>query len=421
MKGLFLLLIFSPVVLFGQMGQKAVIDSIKASFTNLQKVSVLTNNYRGAWVENILASDSGEYVTVVTRIRVTDVSVIPALPFTPVREIKMKEMVAGKMSALTVPPLPPLIIKAETITALPLRSVFKITIGDIPFAKIDTLTAPPLPNIKVEIEALPIPAIKLNIGDIPFVKTDTVTVPPLPDVIAEAEALPLVSIVRVRVEGAVVKVDTLTVPALPDFTDEIDALPLFDPVKLPVQQLPAAEMAPVIVPAFEEKRMPVTDMHLSEEGYGLLEKLEGFSPELYSLGDGGFTIGFGFFVPYEEINKWRRGMTWDDAERTIRQKVPIYEDQVKRYVNVPLTQEEFDAMTMLAYNLGGFSKATSIVNDINGDADFDKLRRDWMRFVHSKAPGVMKGLVNRRKDELKVRNEWDYQPERIIQIFKNGK
>ncbi len=167
--------------------------------------------------------------------------------------------------------------------------------------------------------------------------------------------------------------------------------------------------------------MPVEEMHLSDEGYSLLEKLEGFSPELYTLGDGGFTIGFGFFVPYSEGNKWAKGITWEDAERLIREKVPAYEDQVKKYINVPLTQVEFDALTMMAYNLGGFSKATSIINDINGDAGFEKLQRDWMRFVHSKAPGVMKGLVNRRKDEMKVRSEWDYQPEREIQVFKNRK
>jgi GH24 family phage-related lysozyme (muramidase) len=165
----------------------------------------------------------------------------------------------------------------------------------------------------------------------------------------------------------------------------------------------------------------VVDMHLSEEGYTLLEKMEGFSPELYSLGDGGFTIGFGFFVTYSEADKWRKGVTIADAERMIRQKVPAYEDQVKRYINVPLTQEEFDALTMLAYNLGGFSKASSIVNDINSYAGFDQLQRDWMRFVHSKAPGVMKGLMNRRNDEIRVRNEANYQQERKILIYKNKK
>jgi GH24 family phage-related lysozyme (muramidase) len=171
-------------------------------------------------------------------------------------------------------------------------------------------------------------------------------------------------------------------------------------------------------PRPDEIRTPVDSMHLSPDGYSLLQKLEGYSPSLYMLGDGGYTIGFGFFVPYNEGYKWRNGITWEGAENMIKQKMPAYEAQVKEYVNVPLTQNEFDALTMLAYNLGGFSKATSIINDINNQVDFDILQRDWKRFIHSKAPNVAKGLMNRRKDELGVRKLSDYQPDRKIQVLK---
>lgn len=181
---------------------------------------------------------------------------------------------------------------------------------------------------------------------------------------------------------------------------------------------PAEENTELAPPKPSEIKTPVDSMHLSPDGYSLLQKLEGYSPDLYSLGDGGFTIGFGFFVPYNEGNKWRNGITWDGAEALMKQKVPAYEAQVKEYVNVPLTQSEFDALTMLAYNLGGFSKATSIINDINNQVDFDVLQRDWKRFVHSKARNVTKGLMNRRKDELGVRKVSDYQPDRKIQVFK---
>ena len=149
--------------------------------------------------------------------------------------------------------------------------------------------------------------------------------------------------------------------------------------------------------------------------------MEGFSPELYSLNDGGYTIGFGFFIPYTDGNKWNKGVTWEEAEKLMQQKMPAYEAQVKQYVNVHLTQNEFDALTMLAYNLGGFSKATSIINDINNQADFEQIEADWKRFVHSKAPGVTKGLMNRRKDEIDVNKVANYHPEKKIQILKNRK
>jgi len=174
----------------------------------------------------------------------------------------------------------------------------------------------------------------------------------------------------------------------------------------------------IVPPAPTDTKTPVENMHLSPDGYSLLQKLEGYSPALYTLGDGGYTIGFGFFIPFNEGNKWRNGITWEAAEEMIQEKMPAYEAQVKEYVNVPLTQNEFDALTMLAYNLGGFSKATSIINDVNNQVDFAKLQSDWKRFVHSKASNVSRGLVHRRNDELGVRKLSNYQHDRKIQIYK---
>ena len=57
----------------------------------------------------------------------------------------------------------------------------------------------------------------------------------------------------------------------------------------------------------------------------MLQKLEGYSPELYSLNDGGFTIGFGFFVPYGEGAKWNKVSHGMRPERLMQQKVPAYE------------------------------------------------------------------------------------------------
>jgi GH24 family phage-related lysozyme (muramidase) len=213
---------------------------------------------------------------------------------------------------------------------------------------------------------------------------------------------------------------TVAVPAIPDIQTD-DFVALHPAIMIAIPPTTAGKMELGAFPDFGTNEVSVESMHLSAEGYALLEKMEGFSPELYALGDGGCTIGFGFFVPYAEIGKWRKGITWEEAEHLIRQKVPTYEDQVKQYINVPLIQEEFDALTMLAYNLGGFSRATSIVNDINNNADFEKLQRDWMRFVHSKAPNVLKGLLNRRHDEMEVRRESNYQPERKILVYKNRK
>jgi GH24 family phage-related lysozyme (muramidase) len=334
-------------------------------------------------------------------------------------KIKTGAIIAGGMKTLTVPSLPPVIREPDTILALLPIAVFKLN-TDISVVTMNTVMVPSLPDVIRDPEALPfLAAVKFAIEAIPARKIDAVTLPLLPDVVRDPKALPVLATVKLTI--AVIparKMDTATAPPLPDVVRGTEDLPLLAAVKFAIKDIPAGKMDTLAVPGFETEEIPVSEMHLSAEGYSLLEKLEGFSPQLYSLKDGGFTIGFGFFLPYADGAKWDKGVTWAEAEVMIRQKMPTYENQVKKYINVPLTQNEFDALTMLAYNLGGFSKATSIVNDVNNQASFDKLQSDWNRFVHSKAPGVTKGLMNRRKDEMRVRGEEDYQPERKIQVLK---
>jgi GH24 family phage-related lysozyme (muramidase) len=452
MRWLLLLFILSPVILYGQTRQKAFVDSIKAASNNLQRVSKLISNYPGTAVENIQASDSNGFVTVVVRVHVTEETKVPMLSPRAIYEIRTENMVAGKLSAIVIPPLPRF---ADSVMAVHTLAAYKLGITDakvgkmylvavpplpnvkeeietvlslaayklkteaIPVGKMDRVLVPPLPNIKEEIAMLPLPAsFKLKTEAIPLAKMHVVAVPPLPNMQTVIKTLTLAAVSRLKTNEIVVgKMNTAAVPAFPEIGWET-ALPLAACITIKVEKPPANKIYAVAVPNVEEKRLAVAEMHLSDEGYALLEKMEGFSPVLYSLGDGGFTIGFGLFVPYNEIGKWRKGLTLQEAERLLRQKVPVYEDQVKKYINVQLTQEEFDALTMLAYNIGSFARASSIVNDINTNADFEQLQRDWMRFVHSKAPGVMKGLMNRRRDEMQVRGESNYQPERKIQVLK---
>lgn len=457
MRWCLLLFILSPVILFGQARRQAMVDSVKAAGTNLHGVFGSIGNSPGSRVEHVHVSDSGEYVTLVVRVHVDEPVVVADLPLLAATTMGTAAIIE-KMNAVIVPPLPVIRIP-DSIMALSLVGISEIKTSGVAIAKMGRVGVPPMPNIPVEIEAAPLMAVtQLSIQAVAFRKLDMTIIPWLPHIVEEIEALSLLSVAPLKIKGGVVReleltpvpwlphiveeiealsclpvapirieegvarsLDTVVVFAMPEIEDPLEAIPFFDVVLLPIEKVVVSKLDLVPVPALEEERMPVEEMHLSEEGYSLLEKMEGFSPELYSLKDGGFTIGFGFFVPYGEGAKWNKGVTWEEAERIIRQKVPSYEDQVKQYINVPLTQREFDALTMLAYNLGGFSRATSIVNDINGRADYEQLQHDWMRFVHSKAPNVMKGLMNRRKDELLVSNESNYQPERKIQVFKSRK
>ncbi|MBX2907289.1 MAG: lysozyme [Taibaiella sp.] len=387
MKRLALLLILSPLFLFGQNRQSAIADSIRKSGNNLQSVADYVSKVPGTNIDRIGVTDSNGYVTLVVRLKVADMQVAPLTFATPVA---MKTKAGQLFSPPMTPSFPVYTPLITDVYITPVEFVAPIAIKTTRSQLFSPQEGPSLPAYR------------------PLMEPDTI------------DALYPASMVSMRnTLPPVTKAAIVTVPVFPFEPEEPEPLPILNNKPFAITAPRKLRARAVQVPFFEEKKMEVSEMHLSDEGYSLLEKLEGFSPELYSLKDGGFTIGFGFFVPYGEANKWKKGITIEEAEVIIREKVPAYEDQVKQYINVPLTQTEFDALTMLAYNLGGFAKATSIVNDINSGGDFGKLQHDWMRFVHSKAPNVMKGLMNRRKDELRVRNEMYYQPDRKLLIYNN--
>lgn len=448
--------ILSPVILFGQARRQAIVDSVKAAGTDLHGAWGSIGNTPGTRIKSVQVTDSGEYVTMVIRVHVDEPIVIKSLPVLAAATMKTGTTAAERMRAVNVPTLP-IIRIADSIKGLALVMPFELRTTGTSTARIAGVALPPLPHVQLEIETLPLAAVtQLRIASLITSRLNMAMVPPVPNIAEEIDALALLTVAPLKIRVAEHGIlEMAEVPAIPHMPEEIDALsfaavtelkieslpykmnmalvldmpeidanpledlPLYEVMVMDIDRAPAATLEMRPVPPLEEEKTEVEEMHLSDEGYSLLEKLEGFSPDLYSLKDGGFTIGFGFFVPYGEGNKWSKGVTWAEAERLIRLKVPSYEAQVKQYVNIPLTQREFDALTMLAYNLGGFSKATSIVNDINNRADYETLQRDWMRFVHSKAPGVMAGLMNRRKDEMKVSNESNYQPERKIQVLKS--
>lgn len=94
---------------------------------------------------------------------------------------------------------------------------------------------------------------------------------------------------------------------------------------------------------------------LSDEGYRLLRSFEGYHDELpdgrcraYRCPSGVLTIGYG------TIHGVYEGMIWtrEQAEAAMRAEVADVETAVERLVTVDIAQNEFDALVLLAYNIG---------------------------------------------------------------------
>ncbi len=125
----------------------------------------------------------------------------------------------------------------------------------------------------------------------------------------------------------------------------------------------------------------------------------------------GATIGYGHLIkPGEDFSK---GLTEQQALELYRQDLQDAQNIVRNNIQVPLTQNQFDALTSLAYNIGSgnFSPST-IVKYVNG-ANEEKLEYPtpeaaWKAWNKSRGK-VMRGLINRRNDEWEMFSKGIYK------------
>jgi GH24 family phage-related lysozyme (muramidase) len=87
-----------------------------------------------------------------------------------------------------------------------------------------------------------------------------------------------------------------------------------------------------------------------------------------------------------------------------------YESQVKNKIERPLSQREFDALTVFTYNMrGGLRNAQKLVKAVNDKANVDILQQTWYIYSNSINPSMHRGLLNRRMDEFEIIRYGDYR------------
>jgi lysozyme len=124
----------------------------------------------------------------------------------------------------------------------------------------------------------------------------------------------------------------------------------------------------------------------------------------YELGDGGVTIGYGHYEPYSRANLIPESITIDEAERLFDEDIESRAARwVRLYVRIPVTQNEFDALTSLAFNLspGSFKRIADALNE----------GRDWKAIaLEYTRPGtnLEKGLLARREKEFAMFDQATY-------------
>lgn len=149
-------------------------------------------------------------------------------------------------------------------------------------------------------------------------------------------------------------------------------------------------------------RGPVADMQPSANVLDALKQSENLRLTRYNLGDGGYTIGYGHFGTLAQIPE---SITRDQAEAMFADDVESRAAKwVRLYVKVPLSQNEFDALVHIAYNMSprSFKKFADQVNAGNG---IDGLAQESVGWVPA---NLQNGIRNRRNLEVAMFNRGIY-------------
>ena len=141
-------------------------------------------------------------------------------------------------------------------------------------------------------------------------------------------------------------------------------------------------------------------MKLSANGFKLLAKLEGIVLKPYYDSVHVATIGIGstYYENGTRVKITDPAITKERAFELATNVVKDFELGVNNAITVPMTQNQFDAMVLLCYNIGvkAFTKS-SVVRHFNA-GNIIKAADSFL--LWNKAGGiVVKGLVNRRHTE----------------------
>lgn len=141
-------------------------------------------------------------------------------------------------------------------------------------------------------------------------------------------------------------------------------------------------------------------MKHSEKATSLVMEFEGFSAVAYQDGNDIWTIGFGHTggVHPHDTCTLLQAQQWLDAD------LLVADDAIARLVAVPITQNQWDALTSFVYNIGqgNFSHSTAHTRinqgDLTGACEAIGM---WNKVAHE----VSAGLNRRRQAEQKLFSE----------------
>lgn len=119
----------------------------------------------------------------------------------------------------------------------------------------------------------------------------------------------------------------------------------------------------------------------------------------------GATIGYGHLITKEQWANYANGFAQDQAEALLVHDLAPSMTAVQNTILAPVSQNEFDAMIILTFNIGatGFasSSVAKLINDPQARTAYADLEGAWKSWDKSQGK-VMAGLDKRRQAEWNI-------------------
>jgi len=152
---------------------------------------------------------------------------------------------------------------------------------------------------------------------------------------------------------------------------------------------------------------------LSIKGLEYIKSLEGLGLKPYDDQTGeeikswvsGATIGYGHLIAQAEWLQYKDGLTETKAHALLIKDLAPFVSAVNSAIKRPINQQQFDALAILAFNIGSSaftnSSVVKLVNDPTAVVGYLNLKAAWMAWTKSQGK-QMRGLVNRRSAEWRI-------------------
>lgn len=141
-------------------------------------------------------------------------------------------------------------------------------------------------------------------------------------------------------------------------------------------------------------------MRISSDGLEFIKQSEGCRLVAYHDSVGVPTIGYG------HTNGVKMGDTCtpEQAEAWLLLDLASAYSDIQDYVDVPLTQGQFDALCSFVFNLGGSALRNSTLLKLLNAGDYEGAEKQFGRWCHA-GNQVLAGLVKRRAGEAEMFSE----------------